>query len=748
MSLIKKEDRLYIENKYHNTQEPFDPYQRRAYNGYEYDPSTGLTTQEIKEGLKRLEPELEKLPHPVAKAKAIAYVIDNDRIDVNEHDYFGGLYTWNREIGMVTVDKWNREVFQEKIPETDRLMKDFNASGAIMIWPDYDHVIPDWESLMKLGFPGILNRAEEYHAARKASGRMTEEEDAFYEGIRISYEAILKLVRRYREYALTKSHEKAKKIAASMRHLEEGPPQDIFDAMQLIYLYFMISESIDYYQVRSLGNGLDRTLYPFYLHDLETGTYKREEISGFMADFMMQWSAIGNYWGQPFYLGGTDSSGKNRINDLSYDILEVYSELGIYNPKIQIKVSHDIPEKFLHMCMEQVRNGDGNMVFCCEPGMRRAVMKYGATYEEAVDFDIRGCYETGVRANEVVQSTGYINGLKTVLYVLSNGFDDRLGKQLGLSTGELSGFRSFEDFYEAFLKQLTHLIDSTMAMADSYEKYMGYVNPSSIYSGTIVHSLECARDGYQDGVRFNNSAILIIGFATMIDALMAVKELVYDKKEVSLTELREILKNDWEGHELLRMKALNSVHKYGNADPITDAYADAVAGYFTTKVDNTPNTRGGVYKAVLHAAMAFVWLGEKTGATPDGRKAGEEMSKNGSPTVGMDRNGVTALIHSATGIHLSDFTESACVDVMLHPSAVQGEDGLKAMESILMTYLDEEGMSIQFNVFDEQKLLDAQEHPEKYRTLQVRVCGWNVLWNNLSRKEQDAYIKRARNIQD
>ena len=161
MSLIKKEDRLYIENKYHNTQEPFDPYQRRAYNGYEYDPSTGLTTQEIKEGLKRLEPELEKLPHPVAKAKAIAYVIDNDRIDVNEHDYFGGLYTWNREIGMVTVDKWNREVFQEKIPETDRLMKDFNASGAIMIWPDYDHVIPDWESLMKLGFPGILNRAEE-----------------------------------------------------------------------------------------------------------------------------------------------------------------------------------------------------------------------------------------------------------------------------------------------------------------------------------------------------------------------------------------------------------------------------------------------------------------------------------------------------------------------------------------------------------------------------------------------------------
>lgn len=748
MELINAEDRHYIENKFHNTEEEFDPYNRRAYHGYEYDPDTGLSTEEIIAGLKKLEPVLDTFPHPVAKAKAVAYVAEHVRIDVNEHDYFVGIYTWNREIGEITVEKWKRDVFQNRIPDTSRMMEDFNESGAVTIWPDFDHVIPDWESLMQLGFPGIRERAAKYRKQREESGMLTQKQEAFFEGIDICYGAILKLVHRFYEYACKQDGEKAAMVASCMHSLEVGPPQNFYEALQLIYLYFMISESIDYYQVRSLGNGLDRTLYPFYVCDLEKGTFTKDEIKRFLAYFMMQWSAIGNYWGQPFYLGGTTVDGKTRINPLSRDILDVYGELGIYNPKIHIKLSHSLPQDFLHRCCRQVRDGKGNLVFCCEPGMIRAIMKYGATWEEAVDFDIRGCYETGVRANEVSQMTGYINGLKAVLYVLTDGFDAENNKQMGLHTGDLEKMGSFEDFYEAFLKQFGFLIDAAVAMADSYEQYMEFMNPSSLYSGTIVHSLECARDGYQDGVRFNNSAILVNGFATMIDALMAVRELVYQKEELSLKELRDVLSDNWEGHELLRAKAQNCRHKYGNHDELADAYSAAVAGFFTSKVNNTPNTRGGVYKAQLHSAMTFVWQGEKTGASPDGRKHGEEVSKNGSPTAGMDRNGVTALLHSALKLNLSDFMESACVDLMLHPSAVEGEDGLKAMEGLLMTYLDNGGMSLQINVFDVDTLRDAQKYPEKYRTLQVRVCGWNVLWNNLSRKEQNAYILRAQNFRD
>ena len=144
--------------------------------------------------------------------------------------------------------------------------------------------------------------------------------------------------------------------------------------------------------------------------------------------------------------------------------------------------------------------------------------------------------------------------------------------------------------------------------------------------------------------------------------------------------------------------------------------------------------------------MQFVWQGKKTGATPDGRRAGDEISKNGSPSVGMDKNGVTALIMSALAIEPPTYAESICLDVMLHPSAVAGDGGLDVLKSLIDVYAENDGMAIQFNIFNSEKLRDAQEHPEQYKNLQVRVCGWNVLWNNLSRDEQDAYILRAENI--
>jgi formate C-acetyltransferase len=190
-----------------------------------------------------------------------------------------------------------------------------------------------------------------------------------------------------------------------------------------------------------------------------------------------------------------------------------------------------------------------------------------------------------------------------------------------------------------------------------------------------------------------------------------------------------------------------STHKYGNNDTVADTYASAMASYFANKVNNVPNGRGGVYKAIFHSARAFVIQGEKTGALPYGRLAGEELSKNASAVPGVDKNGITALIESATKLSPSDYHESFCLDVMLHPSAVDGENGFNIFKGILMTYLKKGGQSIQFNIFNTETLREAQENPEKYKNLQVRVCGWNTLWNNMSKKEQDAYILRAENIQ-
>ena len=395
-----------------------------------------------------------------------------------------------------------------------------------------------------------------------------------------------------------------------------------------------------------------------------------------------------------------------------------------------------------------VRCGISSFVFSCEPGMQKAVMSYGATYEEAVNFEISGCYETRVRGDESSTSTGYVNILKAVSLTIHNGVDTLTGELVGLQTGDVSGFKTFGDFYHAFLQQVAYLTEKTVELSNAFDPYLQEINPSNVYSATIGRCLERGVDGYSQGVKFNNSSMLCCGFAGAVDAVMAVKTLVYDEKAVSFAELRDALLKNWEGYERLRVKALRCKRKFGNAEPETDWYATAIATWFSDHVNGRPNGRGGVYKAIMHTAMQFIWQGEKTEATPDGRRSGDEMSKNASPVVGMDKNGVTALIRSASALKPYTFPESFCLDVMLHPSAVQGEDGLTAMKGLLFTYMKNDGMSLQINVFDPATLRDAQVHPEKYQNLQVRVCGWNVLWNNLSKKEQDAYILRAENITD
>ena len=740
------DDRSFIENKYHKTDEPFNPYSRMAYHGYDFDKSTGLEDEEIKDGLSKLYEKTKELPHPVAKAYAVKYVLENTKIDINEHDLFVGLWSVNRLANSVTLNKWDAEVFETILPKVKQKMNDMNESGAVAIWPDFDHVVPDWDAILCLGFSGLKKRAEEYKELHKARGTLTPETAAFFDGIIIEYTAVIALVDRLYRLALTQNHDKAKKVAECLLHIRDGAPQNIYEAMQVIYIYFMVSECFDSYQVRSLGNGLDNTLYGFYKNDLKSGAYTKEEIKELFRYFLFQWSAIGNYWGQPFYMGGTNADGSTKYNELSYDILDVYDELGIYNPKIQVKINENTPDRLLFKVFDMIRRGKSCFALCCEPGMIKAVMGYGATYEEALNMDIRGCHETGVRANEVSTGTGYVNALKSVEYVFSNGFDSRIGKQLGLKTGELKDLKTFEDFYSAVLRQWENLIEMTIDVSKQYEKYLSFINPSNMYSATIEGALKKGADAYQSGVKFNNSALLNCGFASFVDAVMAVKEFVYDKKDVTLEALSAALAADWKGFEDLHTKVVKSLRKYGNDDAETDRYTEAMSAYFASKVNNRPNARGGVYKAIMHTAMEFVREGEKTGATPDGRYAGDEISKNGSPSVGMDREGVTALIKSALKARPYTYCESFCLDVMLHPTAVSGDEGLEIMKSLLFMYMKNGGQSIQFNVFNTETLRDAQKHPEKYENLQVRVCGWNVLWNNLSEKEQNAYITRAENI--
>lgn len=746
IEIIPASDRSYLENKYHNTEAEFDSFNRMAYHGYEYDCETGLSDEEIDEGLSRLVKKLEGESHALVKAKAVAYVLDHTRIDINEKDYFVGIYSWGRLIDKYTVKKWHSELISSvKEEPCAKKVSEFGQTGAAWVGLDFDHTVPDWKSMTELGFPGLLRRIEDTYSRLKKSNSLSEKQETFYLAMKIEYEAIIRFIDRLYQYSLTKHFAKAEVISACLKSLRDGAPQNTYEMLQMIYLYFMISESIDHYQVRSLGYGLDATLYPFYRKDVEQKIFSKEELEAFIAYFLMQFSAIGSYWGQPVYLAGTNCDGSSKVNEVSYLILDIYDRLGLYNPKIQIKISAGTPKKFVCQALEMIRSGTNSIVFCNEDIIVKSMMKSGATYEEAMDAVVKGCYEYAVRAGSVGISFNTFNAAKVCSLVFWNGADLRTGIQVGVKTGEITDEMDFKSFYQAYLTQYGYLIETAIEYLNQIEPYVHEVNPSLLYSGTIPACVEKMTDALGGGVK-NVSDMLVNGLGTAVDSLMAVYELVYEKKATMLVELKHALECNWEGYEKLRIKALNCKHKYGTGDQMADAYANALHQFFALRLADRKNSHGGNYEYELHSARAFLEQGKLTEATPDGRKYGEETSKNASPTPGVDKNGVTALISSATTMDFSLSDSGACLDVMLHPSSVQGEDGLEVLYSVLDIYRSKGGASIHFNIFNADTLRDAQKNPQKYRNLQVRVCGWNVLWNNMNKEEQNAYIKRAENI--
>lgn len=746
MRYICDVDRKFIENKYHDTSKPFDPHQRFAYHGTITEYSDGLNDKEMEKVILQMHAESEGKQRALVKAKAFEFVLDNAKIHISDKDYFPCIYNWGRPLDMPMINKWQDELFNN-IPGLNEQINAYRESGVADMWLDTCHVVPDWQDILSLGFKGMLERVEAYHERFMCENLLNEKEKAFFESIEIEYKAILRLINRMVEYAATKPNEKTSLVVSALKSISKGAPKNTFEVLMVMYIYFMCSESIDSYQVRSMGNGFDRALYPYYKNDIENGTFTREKIKSFIAYFFLQFSAIGNYWGQPLYLCSTDFNEKTDISTLTLDILDVFDSLDIYNPKIQLKIDVNTPKQVLMKALDIVRRGKSSFVFCCKPGMIKALMGcYGTTYEEARDCDISGCNEMHVRADEANMISGILNVSKAISYVFDNGYDTLSGKRLGIETGDVTTFKSFDEFYEAFIKQLSHLIDEAIGMARKYEHFVDEVNPAIMLSATMKRALEKKVDAYAFGVKYPTSSILYNAYATTVDSVLAIKELVFDKKEATLADFKNALDNNWAGYEWLRKKAINAEHKYGLNDDEADAYAAAIHMWISMYITGQKNSRGGVYKTGAPSTLHFIDQGKQTKATPDGRTMGEELSKNSAPVIGMERKGVTAVINSALKTVPSFNSEAYVLDVMLHPSAVSGEGGLEAMYGLVMSYLKRDGVSIQFNVFDAEMLRDAQKNPTKYKNLQVRVSGWSVLWNRLTKEEQEAYIIRAEGL--
>lgn len=463
MIYVKKCDYDYIMNKYHKQNGTFDSMSRFIRHDDIFEPTTGMEPELIIDGYMKLDEELVEMPHSIRKAKAVEYVLKNTRISCDARDIFPAINMIDRPLKEF-IWKWRCEVFDEILPEVGERRKYYERAGIATMWPDYDHSVPDWDRVFALGFAGILRESEA--AREKLSGEkgLTEEQEAFFEGIKIMYSAIIELIGRF--YDLATKTEGQQRMAEALKKIQYHAPETFYEALLVDYIYFMVSEHIEGLQVRSLSN-FDRLFYRFYISDLKRGITE-EDIRRDLAYFFLQFTAIGNYWGQPVFLGGCKADESTEINELSYIFLDVYDQMGIYNPKIQIKLADSTPKSFTLKALDMIRRGKNSIVFVSDATIRAALMKVGVTPEQARLCNVKGCYEYSIQGS-METGMNYMNLLKPLEYALHEGCDGVNGNFSGNKSPVIESYCTFEEFYEEYKRQLKYVIDIVVDTVNAYE---------------------------------------------------------------------------------------------------------------------------------------------------------------------------------------------------------------------------------------------------------------------------------------
>jgi len=741
--------------------------ERSELNMYDYpnfEPGSGISdTETVVEEAKKLYATLQGQPHAMIKAKEIAFLLDNAAIEVNPADWFGfnfcGWLTRHRAGSEVSFrplsflnSEWLSELYEnasdsfKKATQGDAVHSG-GGDGALEYWPDYDHSVPDWDSVIGLGFSGLLERVKKAHQQKMDDGTITPEQEIYYASVEMAYEALLRFCNRLLECA--KKHvaddEKMPLMIEALEVICTDKPHTLYQFLMIIFIYHMAQEFVDLVQVRTIGN-IDVDGFPFYEKDLKEGRLTREQAKELFKYFFERFTNEAHLHGQPLYFGGMDENEDSLVNDLSYLMLEAYDEAadrGPMNMKIFIKVMPNTPDEFLKKALDMLRRGNSSMVFVNEELGMKIFRKLGCTEEEVHRLVATGCNNFATRGHETTPEHVYVNLAKGIELAFNQGVNPLTGNKIGCDTPPISAMHTYEDFLAAYIAQVEHLIGKAFDISDFYDAHLYDINPTLIYSGTMPESVESGKDAYWNGVKYTNTNMFLSCHATAADSLMMIKKYVFDKKRITLAELHKALLADWKGYEELREEILKDPEKFGNDIDSVDSISVSLMNHFTSFVTSRKNVRGGHFVVNGESIWWANRWGDLCGATPDGRAKGDALSKNMGATMGQDRRGITALIKSVTKLDATNTAYGSPFDYMLHPTAVKGDDGLSAMLGLLRTFMKRGGYGYQGNVLDSKTLRDAQIHPEKYENLQVRICGWNWYFNKMEKEFQDEFIRRA-----
>ena len=674
------------------------------------------------------------------------------------------------------------------------------------------HVCVQYDKVLKIGYRGII--AESRAALDKLDFADAEyvQRTNFLEAVIESCEAVIEYARRYsrlaRELAGKERNADRKReleiIAKNCARVPEFGATTFHEACQSFWFVQLLL------QIESSGHSIspgrfDKYMYPYYKADIDKGAITREEAQELLDCIWVKFNDInkvrdavsadgfaGYGMFQNLIVGGQNEHGMDSTNDLSYMCLEAAMHVPLPQPSISIRVWNGSPEDLLIKAAALTRLGTGLPAYYNDEIIIPSIMARGLTLEDARDYCIIGCVEPQKGGKtDGWHDAAFFNMCRPLELAFSNGMDK--GKKIGPETGDVAKMTTFEEFYDAYKAQQSYMIKLLVNANNAIDSAHARRCPLPFQSCMVDDCIGRGKSLQEGGAVYNFTGPQGFGIANNTDGLIAIKQLVFDEKKVTMAEMREALKANF-GYgiagaaaekltievavELAKQgiditpSAIETIYKeittasaisdsdkaryreikrlieetcpkYGNDIYEVDMFARDVANTYTKEVEKYKNVRGGIFQAGLYPVSANVPLGGTTGATPDGRLAYTPLADGIGPASGRDVKGPTATANSVAKLEQCVASNGTLLNQKFHPSALEGMKGLSKFVSLIRSYFDQKGMHVQFNVVTKETLLDAQAHPEKYKTLVVRVAGYSALFTTLSKSLQDDIINRT-----
>jgi pyruvate formate-lyase/glycerol dehydratase family glycyl radical enzyme len=666
---------------------------------------------------------------------------------------------------------WRKKALQDYYnhikPYNDDLVHQRGLIFAYNMLAGIGHVIVDIERGIRRGLGSIRNEAVQKVERLRAypEDALTPKKIAFYKAVAIAIEGLTEYAHRCARHAerlAAKEADEARRnellrIREACLHVPAKPSRNFFEAIQCTLL-LLVANQMESSEISICPGRMDQILYPIYRKGLDGGTLSRAGAVELLENFLIRigqssWLYSGRQQGSLFYpkrgnlvtitLSGKDMQGRDMTNELTYLIMHAHANNSLGHPSLAVRLHENSPRELLEACARLIGRGKGQPGIMNDEVMIPALTRLGFEEKDAYEYADIGCIEMGSAGTSIGPSSiGFVNLAKCLELALHDGKCPIFGDQVGPRTGDASNFTSYEHLLDAYAQQVKFAVTQFNQSVSAIEIGHELLRPVPFLSSITDNAMHAGLDLTNGSSKYYFAGIEGIGVADVADSLASIKKLVFEEKKASMAELVEALRNNFSDNERLRQLLLNSAPKFGNDDDAVDEIARESCSVFLKEVKNHRDYWGSVYNPGIWSIELAMILGSAVGALPSGRYAFESLTEGVSPSRGCDRRGPTASIRSVAKLDHHLMENGSIFNMKFNPDTFKDENIGKFID-IMKTYFDLGGFQMQFTVVDKQMLLDAREHPEKYRDLVVRVAGYSAYFVEQSPRVQEHIIERT-----